>query len=364
MRTTAWRRARLIAAFSDAAIRYWLTVFPFVEREARRWRGLASAIPDPALRTIALATASNERTNLDGAAAVATFAPRPRRGAVARAAVAFQAAYDYLDSLAERPGADARALHEALHSAISPHLPCADRYAELACADDGGYLLALLDSCRSAIRSLPSHDSVVPVTARAVARMVDYQALIHRPAQPSGALAEWAETVQPPEVRLSWWETAAAGASSTLVFALLAAAARPSLTTEQAAAIERAYFPWVGALHVLLDSLVDMPEDAREGHHSLIAHYGSAEATADGLGRIAEQAFAAVDTLPDAIHHRLVLAAMVALYLSAPAARTPFATPTRERLLAVTGDLAAPTLLVLRARRATMALSRRRARDR
>lgn len=359
-------RLRTLAAFADFNRRYWLTVFPLVRRELRCQLARAHRIEDADLRALALDTALRERGNYDGAAAYAAFVPQRSRAQVVRALVTYQLAYDIADSITEGsagdPATKSRALHTALPSALSP----GQRLDGLSfgVADDG-YLATLAGTCQRAVAALPSW-GVVAARSRALARnAIEYQARQHAPSGSASAeLARWATSCLPRKHGLQWWELAAGAASSTPVFALLAAAARPSLTTEQAAAIERAYFPWVGALHVLLDSLVDMPEDAREGHHSLIAHYGSAEATADGLGRIAEQAFAAVDTLPDAIHHRLVLAAMVALYLSAPAARTPFATPTRERLLAVTGDLAAPTLLVLRARRATMALSRRRARDR
>lgn len=358
MGTTAWRRAGLAAGFADAAVRYWLTVFPLVHREASRWRQGATAIPEAALRQAARDASASERANLDGAAAFAAFAPLRRRAPVARAVLAFQAAYDYLDSLAElpseRPEANARALHEALRVAVSPGARHGDYYRHLPGGDDGGYLRALVDTCRGAVATLPGHRVIGPLAARAVARMIDYQALIHAPARKPDALRAWADAQRPPGAPLRWWETAAASASSLPVFALIAAAARPDLPPAQARAIADAYFPWVGALHVLLDSLIDAPEDARDGHHSLIAHYRSPQAAADGLGALAQRSFAAVAKLPDGAHHRLILAAMVALYLSAPAAGLPHAVPARERLLAAVGDLALPTMLVLRARRVTL----------
>lgn len=124
MVSTAWRRLRLAVAFAYAALRYWLTVFPLVQRETRRWARRAAAIPDPVLRRIALETQRGERGNYEGAGAFATFVPLRRRATVVRAVVAFQLAYDFADSLAEQPAEDpvanGRALHESLHAALSP----------------------------------------------------------------------------------------------------------------------------------------------------------------------------------------------------------------------------------------------------
>ncbi len=50
-------------------------------------------------------------------------------------------------------------------------------------------------------------------------------------------------------------------------------------------------------------------------------------------------------------HHRLILAGMVALYLADEQAWIASARPTSERILAATGALARPALLLLRARR-------------
>src|SRR6185312_3703270 len=154
------RRLRLYVAFVAAALRYWLTVYPHVLRDIRRWTRRARTIPDPVLRAIALDTQHSERGNYEGAAAFAAFVPRRSRTAVVHAVIAFQLAYDYADSLAEQPAADrvtnGRTLHEALHAALSPGTPHPDFYAHHSRDDDGGYLRELVDACRNAVESLPS----------------------------------------------------------------------------------------------------------------------------------------------------------------------------------------------------------------
>jgi tetraprenyl-beta-curcumene synthase len=356
-------RCALAVAFADAARRYWLTVFPRVRRELRRWRRRAEAIPDPVLRRIALETQRAERGNLEGAAAYAAFVPPRRRAAVVRATVAFQVAYDYVDSLVEQPVADTAAngaaLHGALRVALDVRAPHGDYYAHHPQRDDGGYLAGLADGCRGALLSLPAWQAVAHPARRAAERMVAYQVLIHGEDASNGAqLAAWARAQTPPGSGLLWWETAAAGASSLLVFALVAAAASPSLTARETDALEHVYFPWAGALHVLLDSLVDQPADAQAGHRSLVDHYASPEQLAERMGLIADATFRSTRTLPDGRAHGLILAAMASFYLVAPTAQLPAVAEATRRVVAAMGRLAAPALAVLRLRRAAGRVAR------
>jgi len=343
-----------MVAFANAALHYWLTVFPLVLRETRRWAERAAAIPDPVLRQVALDTLRAEHGNYEGAGAFATFAPLRRRAVVVRAVVAYQLAYDYADSLAELPVGDCvangRALHEALHMALSPGTPNPDYYRHHDRCDDGGYLGELVHTCRVAVASLPSRMTITPHLDRVVARMIDYQTLIHLDGSSGDDLATWARSHASPHPGLRWWETAAAGASSLAVFALITASTRRSLTDHDAAAIERAYVPWIGGLHVLLDSLVDWPSDLAAGHHSLVAHYGSCAEMVRGMGAMADAAVHSVRSLPQPRQHELLLAAMAGLYLARPSASLPYAAETTDRILRALGDLAWPVMLVHRVR--------------
>jgi len=351
----AWRRLRLAVAVMDAGLRYWLTVYPLVRRNRRRWRRRAAAIPDPVLRRIALDTHRAEGGNLEGAAAFAAFAPLRRRASVVRASVAFQAAYDYVDSLAEQPSptpfSNGRALHEALRVALCPGAPHAAYYRHHWQADDGGYLRLLVDACREAMRQLPSRHVIERHLAVAAERMVAYQARVHDRGFEARALATWAHQNTPPGSGLRWWEGAAAAASSLGAFALVTAAADPRLSVAEADAIDRTYFPWAGALHVLLDSLVDQPADASSGHRSLVAHYSRPEEAAARLGAIATAAFSSARTLRRGRRHAAVLTAMSAHYLSAPTAQLPHAALARARVLDAAGNLALPALAMMRGRR-------------
>jgi tetraprenyl-beta-curcumene synthase len=345
--------------FVAAARRYWLEVFPRVCRERRRGRARALAIPDPLLRRVAL-EAQGKWGNVEGAAAFAAFAPRGRRAAATRAMASFQAAYNYLDLLGEHPSADPAANGRRLHGALLVALDPGDRlemgrhedyYADSLQRDDGGYLAQLVDACRAALATLPSYALVAPAARRAGERIVAFQSC--NTGELGGdfaALRRWAQAAAPPGEGLRWWEAAAAGGSSLCVYALIALAAEPDVDPAAPAAIEAAYFPWIGALHSLLDNLVDVAEDHATGQHSLIGRYDSPGEAAERMGMLAERALSASQALVNARAHMLVLSAMAGFYLSAPEARTPAALPVARAVREALDGPVGSAMLVFRAR--------------
>ncbi len=352
------RATALAGEFAGAAQRYWLRVFPRVCREVGQWRGRAWAIPDSVLRQSALENLQAERLNLDGAAAFAAFAPAARRPAVVRAQVAFQAAYDYVDTLAEQDNPDpvrnGDRLHRALLAALDPAPQRIDYYAHHAHRDDAGYLETLVETCRVALKMLPSFPSVAAPARRAAARIAAYQSLNQGECRGGHvALERWAGEHKLPGSDLQWWEIAASAGSSLGVFVLIAAAAEQAVRAEDAAAIEAAYFPWIGSLHTLLDSLVDRREDAAAGQCSLLDYYASPQDAASGLARLAVEALRQTTALPHGCRHSLVLAGMASHYLSAHEATLPEARLATRSVLAAIGGLAAPAMLVMGVRRAT-----------
>jgi tetraprenyl-beta-curcumene synthase len=357
----ARERVALTAAFLDAALRYWLTVFPRVSRWLSYWRERAGKIPDPVLRQMAF-DALDKHGNIEGAVAFAAFAPRAHRAAVVRALAAFQAAYSYADMLSEQPHVEAiangRRLHEALLVALDPSAPQLDYYAHNPQRGDGGYLEELVDTCRAALRTLPSYTAVEQSTLTAAGRIVTFQSLnVGLPQGDHEALAQWADQETPTATELLWWETAAAAGSSLGVHVLIAAAAAPHVQQADIAAIDDAYFPWIGALHSLLDNIVDRQEDARTDQSSLVGYYASPAEAAVRMRMLAVQAMSSARALPQGHRHAIILAAMAGNYLSSPEAHAPGVRAVSQSVQGAIGDLAMPTLLVFKlwrlARRAT-----------
>jgi tetraprenyl-beta-curcumene synthase len=309
------------------------------------------------LRQAALTNLRTERMNLDGAAAFAVFVPDRRRAAVIRAQVAFQVAYDYVDTLAEQPSADpirnSGQLHRALGAALDPAGPQIDYYAHHPCCDDAGYLENIVEACRTALRVLPSYASVAAFAQRAVTRLMSYQSLNLNESQGDHtALERWAREQIPSGADLRWWEIAASAGSSLCIFVLIAAAASSLVGAEETIEIEEAYFPWVGSLHTLLDSLVDRFEDAAAGQHSLLDYYSSPEEAAARIKLIAAESLRVTRKLPRGGQHVLVLAGMTSHYLSTPQASLPEALLATRGVLGTIGELAIPTMLVMGVRRA------------
>jgi tetraprenyl-beta-curcumene synthase len=354
-----------LPALAGAAKSYWLGVFPDACREVRIWRARAQAIPDPALRRIALQAHSEKRGNLEGAAAFAAFAQPAGRHAAIRAVVAYQTMFDYLDNLSEEPSEDpianGRRLGGALLAAIAPGEPHRSHYPQRRWGEDGGYLYALIATCRTALTSLPSFATIAEPARKATERVATYQSLNHGDGNGRhDSFERWARDSGRAHARLRWWETGAAAGSTLDLFALIAAAADPALDPGVARTLGNAYFPWVGALHSLLDSLADREEDLATGRRGLIDYYRSPHEAADRIATIATEAMGQVRELPGGHSHTLIVAAMTSFYLcdlsmsSSPHAR--LATPV---VLEAMGCLARPTMLILSARRAAGRVSGR-----
>ena len=347
-------RVGLAVSFTGAARRYWLGVFPSVCSERRRRRARALEIPDPLLRRTALESQC-KWGNVEGAAAFAAFVPRRHRRAAARAMVCLQAAYNYLDVLGEQPGpepaANGRRLHQALLVALDPDASHVDYYAHNPQCEDGGYLREIVDSCRAALAELPSYAAVAPAALRAAERIVEFQSCNtgerHGDLQ---ALERWARAATPPGADLRWWEVAAAGGSSLCVYALIALAAEPELDPRAVAAVADAYSPWIGALHSLLDNLVDASEDRATGQHSLIGAYASPEEAASRMRRLTERSLRAAQALPGGRGHTLLLAAMASFYLCTPEASAPQALGVTRAVLDTLDGPATMAMIVFRAR--------------
>lgn len=353
----------LAGTFAATVTRYLLLVMPQVSSELSRWREQAREIPNRQLRDAAI-QALRKRGNIEGAALFATLAPAANRRITTRALVSFQTAYNYLDALSELPGKDPIAngeqLHQALLTALHPDAPHPDYFAYSSERGDGGYLRAIVEECRKAFAGLPSSAAFAPSARCAAARIVDFQALNLNDRQGGHReLRRWARELTPSGNGLAWWETAAAAGSSLAVHALIAAAADPQLDEAAAREIDRAYFFWIGALHSLLDSLVDRREDHQRGQRSLLDYYHSPTDAAVHLAMLADRGRRATERLPRARAHRVILTAMCSYYLSAPECDTAEAHRITRALTQALGLPLNVATLMFRSKRAVHSLTDR-----
>lgn len=313
-------------------------ILPGVKQELGHWVEAARRIPDPELRKQALASIYSKKFHCQGGAVYAA-ANLPQKERLISLIVAFQTISDYLDNLCDRSTsldpADFRRLHQSMLDAVTPELEPADYYAFRNERDDGGYLRWLVETCRNQISQLPSYHHFAGEIRRLVSLYVDLQVYKHiRHDLREDSLIRWWEANGKgyPEI---WWNEFAAATGSTLgMFMLFLASSEPDADPATAAVIAQAYFPYVCALHIQLDYLIDQAEDREGGDLNFCFYYGSGEETVRRMDFIAAEARKAISRLKAPRFHRMIIEGLIALYLSDPkVAGQPDVRNARSKLL-------------------------------
>jgi tetraprenyl-beta-curcumene synthase len=341
-----------VRSLGAAAARQLLWGMRAVSGEVRCWRLRASAIPDAALRGDALRSLAHKRASIDGAALFWTLSD-DRSTPLLQLLVAYEVMADFLDSVNERSAhmglTNGLQLHLALCEALDPEAPASDYYRHQPTRSDGGYLEALLAACRERCVRLPSYGRVRPYirNAASLTQVLGLNHELDRTAR-DRALEDWAagRFEQPEE--LAWFELTAAASAWLTVLALLALAAERECGERQVADAYAAYLPWISLAGTMLDSYVDQVEDAANRDHSYVARYLGAEATVERVGELVHEAAVRARALPDGSRHAVIVACMVAMYLSKDSARTPELRASTRRLACAGGSLARLLLPVLR----------------
>jgi tetraprenyl-beta-curcumene synthase len=343
---------RQIGALARATAWELLWGLRVVAREVERWRARAARIPDASIREDALDALASKRPNIDGAALFWTL-PDRRSLNLLRLLVAYDILSDFLDSVSERgayAGIDNGCqLHRALAEALDPGAQISYYYLYHPAKQDAGYLISLVQACRELCGCLPSFARIRPLVI-ASARLVQVQGPNHEPdvAKRDAALRDWARLEFPEPHELSWFELAAGASACLPVLPLLALAAEPRGSHQIDLQTQRAYF-WLSTTGTMLDSYVDMQEDAANHRYGFINHYPTLEVATQRIGEIVSQSVAQARSLPNGDRHTVITCCMIAMYLSKDTARGPPLECTSEHLLRAGGSLAKLLLPILRA---------------
>jgi tetraprenyl-beta-curcumene synthase len=308
-------------------------------------------MPAASLRRDALACISSKRDNSEGAA-LFSILPRHRHRGLLRLLVIYQIIWDFLDDVSEhgakRGTSNGHQLHLALVDALDVSAPISDYYRYHPWKDDGGYLVVLVESAKTNCAMLRSYSCVAPFLLPAVARC-SIQSINHDPDPDSrnSALERLAIRELPTEPTLSWFERTAA-ASAFTPHMLLALAAEFPCAKSDILKLYAAYFPWVSLTIAMLDSYVDQEDDAANGTHSYISYYPDAQFAARRLGEIIHRAIR--NAYGQGYRHAVVVACMVAMYLSSDGARAREAENPEmtQCLVGAGGSLVAFLLPILR----------------
>lgn len=344
IRDTTCASLRQAKALGEAVFRELVWGLSEVLREVERWRVLAAGIPDATIRHDALTALVHKRPNTDGAALLWTI-PARRCPRLLRLLVAYEIMGDFLDSTIERGAhvgiANGRQLHLALVEAIDVERPMSDYYLHHPWQDDGGYLASLVEACRYGCIMLPAYVSVRPLLIRA-AMLAQVQGLNHEldTALRRLALEAWADNEGNAGSGLGWYETAGAASAWLTVLALMAVAAEPAPPAGRAYAVFLAYFPWIALAATLLDSYDDLVEDELNDTDSYLARYGSFDRAVRRIDELLRRATYEARMLDDGERHAVIVASMIALYLSKDSVRSPQMVAASRMLLRSGGPLA------------------------
>jgi len=341
---------RQITALLGSAARELTWALPAVAREVRHWHQTAEAIPEAPLRDDALDSLARKRGQTDGAA-LFTILPRAANRDLLRAVVSYQILWDFLDTVSERHPVEqnSQQLNQALIDALEPAGPLHDYYRHHPWHEDGGYLQALIATCRAACCKLPGYPLVQALILREANR-AEVLALNHQldPHRRVTTLQGWTSTEFPHGHEAAWFELSGAASASLTIFALLALAAEPWCSDADVALTADAYFPWPGALATMLDSYVDEEEDITNGAHVYISYYENETTVVKRTGELLQRSLHSVSRLPSAHKHTVIIASMAAMYLSKDSARSPHREQATTAITAAGGSLTIALLPVLR----------------
>jgi hypothetical protein len=175
--------------------------------------------------------------------------------------------------------------------------------------------------------------------------------LCHDPVAPrrDAQLEAWATREFGTIPGATWFELAGSATSLLGVIVLLAVAADEASTAVDLHAAAELYSPWAGALSLMLDSYVDQLDDVATQSWSAIAHYPDVAVAEQRIAALARHVLLDAVRLRHGERHALVVAAMLAMYLTSDDVTSgPLAASTR-RLRRSGGSLTGLLVPLLRA---------------
>lgn len=315
---------------------YLKDILPCVNQELETWRTYAQQHMHGSLQQQALASIEDKRFHCQGGAFYALYegvAPE----AFVRFVVALQTISDYLDNLCDRAGVREESafaqLHLAMTDALDPRGTTHAYYAQYPQQDDGGYLDALVSTCRHFLAALPAYRHAREDALELGALYSQLQTYKHLDSDKrEAAMLAWLAKHNRTG-RLSDWEYAAATGSTLGIFCLAALSCDTRLTPHMVRTAKQAYFPWISGLHIQLDYLIDQTEDLESGDLNFIAYYPSETRTAERLRVFYREAMRNAAMTPQPLFTALIVRGLIALYLSDPKATHAPVRPVAAQLL-------------------------------
>lgn len=295
-------------------------IFPVVDESLNAWKGQADKIPDFELRKQALASIDSKKFHCQGGGVIALLAGEDFDEAL-RFIIAYQTISDYLDNLCDRSTSldpnDFEMLHEAMKDALSPGSETKNYYMYRDEQNDGGYLAELVRTCQNTLRKMESYPLIQGRALELEALYTDLQ--IHKHVKEEDRiprLMKWYNENKDKALGLSWFEFAAASGSTLGIFCLVSYGFSEQLDQTLVEDIVDSYFPYMQALHIMLDYYIDQEEDHAEGDLNFCSYYRDEVQMFERFHYFLIQAEKHVSQLPDSKFHEFIPKGLVGLYLN------------------------------------------------
>ncbi|WP_430784657.1 tetraprenyl-beta-curcumene synthase family protein [Virgibacillus flavescens] len=297
----------------------YFKVFPQVNMELSYWKRRAERIPDPELRTQALASISSKRFHCQGGGVYAILAGKRSKEAI-QFIVAYQTISDYLDNLCDRSTsldpADFGLLHQSMIDALTPSNTIKNYYELRIEQDDGGYLNDLVKTCQKILKNAEGFDAIQVFLGELCGLYSDLQVhkhVTHEERIPR--LTNWFAQHKDTYPQLRWYEFSAAAGSTLGIFCLVSYMLGGQLNEKIANEVYLGYFPFMQSLHILLDYYIDQQEDQMESDLNFCTYYADDAELKGRLQYFIEETRNHVKHLPNPQFHEMVRCGLVGLYL-------------------------------------------------
>lgn len=299
-------------------------VWPEVDCRLNEYKDLLQSGEDTVVAQQALSSIKNKRFHAIGGSVYSLYPEVDLRNTV-KFIVSLQTISDYLDNLCDRAGVfdelSFKQLHLAMLEAVDPSLTLSDYYLYYPQKSDNGYLKTLVGECRNQVAKLPSYSLVKERIKQLVELYSGLQTYKHLGSDiREEKLTSWANAYLKEYPGINCWEFSAATGSTLGMFLLFAAAHNPKLNGAEADSIYSAYFPWISALHILLDYYIDSEEDKETGDLNFTNYYKTLDHCEQRLSYFIDRSVEQCLKLSHPDFHLTVIRGILAMYLTDPKA--------------------------------------------
>lgn len=179
-------------------------------------------------------------------------------------------------------------------------------------------------SCRNQIKEISSYEKVKEYIKKYVYIKKDFSIYRYSSGGEDKTLSKWADNYNYlkhyPD--LFPWEFQAAACSDLGLYALLALAFDPSLEDKTVINVDKAYFPWINGLQILLLNYINLYQNIFTDEHNLSSCYDNLKQCEERLDFFFKQSIKVCSDLNLDNVHKHIVKLISSIYLSDPRAHT------------------------------------------